>query len=469
MITTRRLQRSFADGLITEEVTDLWEPWMRQADQVLEDDTLLTLIQQEMAKRLKKSKTRGRPGTPAEVVLRMLLLKHARDYSFEELTREVRANLVYREFTRIGGGKVPDDKTMGRLARQLGPTAVKQIHQRMVGIAQEEKIVQGRKMRVDTTVVETDIHYPTDSSLLGDGVRVLIRGMKKVEEITGRAGARLRDRSRSVKLRVLEIARAARSKGEQSQNKLKKAYQKLLASTSRVVGQAKRFAQEIGAGVKRSSDIMRQAALDGLRKGLETMVPRVQQVMRQTKTRVFEGNTHAEGKLFSVFETSTEAIRKGKAGKPTEFGKMVKMQEAENQIVIDFEVYEKRPDDRALLIPAIEIHEQQLGRTPRLVAADAGFHSAKNQAAAQEKGVERVCIPNHSTKSAERKQEQKKRWFRNGQKWRTGCEGRISILKRRHGLNRSRYKGDNGVQRWVGLGVIADNLINIGRAMALRN
>jgi len=468
MIATRRLQRSFADGFITEEVTDLWEPWMRQADQVLEDDALLTLIQQEMAKRLKKSKTRGRPGTTAEVALRMLLLKHVRDFSFQELTREVRANLVYREFTRIGGGKVPDDKTMGRLARQLGPAAVTQVHQRMVGIAQEEKIVQGRKMRVDTTVVETNIHYPTDSSLLGDGVRVLIRGMKKVEEIAGKAGATLRDRSRSVKLRVLEIARAARSKGEQSQNKLQQAYEKLLASTSRVVGQAKRFTEDIASGVKQSSDVLQQAALEGLRTELETMAGRVQQVMRQTKARVFDGNTHYEGKLFSVFETNTEAIRKGKAGKPTEFGKMVKIQEAENQIVIDFEVYEKRPDDRALLIPAIEVHEQQLGQTPRLLATDAGFHSAKNEAAAQEKGVERVCIPNRSTKSAERKREQKKRWFRNGQKWRTGCEGRISVLKRRHGLNRSRYKGDDGIKRWVGLGVIADNLINIGRAMALR-
>jgi IS5 family transposase len=468
MIATRRLQRSFADGLITEEVTDLWEPWMRQADQVLEDDALLTLVQQEMAKRLKKSKTRGRPGTPAEVVLRMLLLKHVRNYSFQELTREVRANLVYREFTRIGGGKVPDDKTMGRLARQLGPAAVKQVHQRMVGIAQEEKIVQGRNMRVDTTVVETNIRYPTDSGLLGDGVRVLIRGMKKVEELAGQAGARLRDRSRSVKLRVLEIARVARSKGEQSQNKLQVAYQKLLASTSRVVGQAKRFAEEIASGVKQSSDVLQQAALEGLRAELETMAGRVQQVMRQTKARVFEGNTHFADKLFSVFETSTEAIRKGKAGKPTEFGKMVKIQEAENQIVIDFEVYDKRPDDRALLVPAIEVHEQQLGQTPRLLATDAGFHSAKNEAAAQEKGVERVCIPNRSTKNAERKREQKKRWFRNGQKWRTGCEGRISVLKRRHGLNRSRYKGADGMKRWVGLGVIADNLINIGRAMALR-
>jgi IS5 family transposase len=463
MIAARRVQRSFADGLIAEEVADLWEPWMRQADQVLEDDSLLTLIQQELTRRVKKSKTRGRPGTPAEVVLRMLVLKHMRDYSFQELSREVRANLVYREFTRVGGGKVPDDKTMGRLARQLRPEVIRQVHDRVVAIAQEENIVQGRKMRVDTTVVESNIHYPTDSSLLGDGVRVLTRAMKKIDNIAAEAGAKLRNRSRSVKLRVLEIARAARSKVPQSQEKLKQAYGKLLDATSRVAGQAKRFSKEIAEGVKRSADILKQAALEGLRKEIDTMLPRVQQVIQQTKARIFDGNTHAEGKIVSLFEPSTEVIRKGKAGKPNEFGKMVKLQEAENQIVTDFEVYEQRPSDSDLLIPSIESHQQKLGRTPHLVAADAGFFSAKNEAAAKEKGVKRVCVPNRSTKSAERRREQKKRWFRNGQKWRSGCEGRISVIKRRHGLDRSRYKGDAGMKRWVGLGVIADNLINIGR------
>lgn len=462
MIAARRLQRSFADGLIAEEVADLWEPWMRQADQVLEDDDLLTLIQKELSKRVKKSKTRGRPGTSAEVVLRMLLLKHMRDYSFEELSREVRANLVYREFTRVGGGKTPDDKTMGRLARQLSPEAIRQIHDRIVAIAQEQEIVQGRRMRVDTTVVETNVHYPTDSSLLGDGVRVLTRAMNKIGDIAGEAGAKLRDRSRSVKLRMLEIARSARSKAPQSQEKLKKAYGKLLDSTGRVMGQAKRFSQEIAEGVKRSADILQQAALEGLRKEIDTMLPRVKQVVQQTKTRIFGGDTHAENKILSIFEPSTEVIRKGKAGKPNEFGKMVKIQEAENQIVIDFEVYQQRPSDSDLLIPSIQTHEEKLGCTPHLVAADAGFYSAKNEKEAKEKGVKRVSVPNRSTKSAERRREQKKRWFRKGQKWRTGCEGRISVLKRRHGLNRSRYKGEAGMKRWVGLGVIADNLINIG-------
>ena len=118
-----------------------------------------------------------------------------------------------------------------------------------------------------------------------------------------------------------------------------------------------------------------------------------------------------------------------------------------------------------LLIPAIDVHQAKLGRVPRLVAADAGFYSAKNEAAAKAKGVKRVCIPNRSSKSATRKREQKKRWFRNGQRRRTGCEGRISVSKRRHGLNRSRYRGDDGMQRWVGLGVIADNVINVGLAI----
>jgi IS5 family transposase len=462
MIAARRLQRSFADGFIAEEVADLWEPWMRQADQVLEDEGLVSLIQQELTRRVKKSKTRGRPGTPAEVVLRMLLLKHMRNYSFEELSREVRANLIYREFTRVGGGKTPDDKTMGRLARQLRPEVIRQIHDRVVAMAKEEKIVQGRRMRVDTTVVETNIHYPTDSSLLGDGVRVLTRAMKKIGNIAGEVGAKLRDRSRSVRLRMLEIARAARSKVPQSQEKLNKAYSKLLDASSRVMGQAKRFSQEIAQGIKRSADILRQAALEGLRKQIDAILPGVRQVVQQTKARIFGGDTRSEGKILSLFEPSTEVIRKGKAGKPNEFGKMVKVQEAENQIVIDYEVYQQRPTDSDLLIPSLLAHQEKLGCTPHLAAADAGFYSAKNEKEAIEKGVKRVCIPNHSTKNAERKREQRKRWFRNGQKWRTGCEGRISVLKRRHGLHRSRYKSDEGMKRWVGLGIIADNLINIG-------
>jgi len=466
VIERRRAQRSFGDGLIADEVKDLREGWMNHADRLLDDEAIVAAVYEALRRRHPKSRSRGRLGAPADVVLRLLVLKHVRNWSYEVLEREVRANLVYRDFTRVGGGKMPDAKTIGRWGLAVGPDTVKQVHERIVQMAQAEGIATGRRMRVDTTVVETNVHYPTDSSLLGDGVRVLTRAMKKITAIVGDVGAKLRDRSRSVKLRLLDIARAARAKGPQSQARLKRGYGRLLASTSRVVGQAKRFAREIADGVKRTSGVVEQLALEGLRQQIDEMAPRVRQVMKQTRARVFGGDKHVEGKLLSLFEPSTEIIRKGKAAKPNEFGKMVKLQEAENQIVVDYEVYDRRPNDADLLIPAIETHQALLGRAPYLVAADAAFYSGKNEAAAKEKGVKRVCVPNRSTKSPERKREQKKRWFRNGQKWRTGSEGRISVVKRRHGLDRCRYKGDSGMRRWVGLGVIGDNLVTLGAALA---
>jgi IS5 family transposase len=461
-----RRQLDLAEGLIDEEVADLWEDWMRHVDQVLDDPQLLDVVYTALAERWPNSRTRGRKGTPAEVVVRLLVLKHMRNWSYAVVEREVRANLVYRQFTRVGAQKVPDAKTLGKLGVALGPQIIEKIHQRVVAIAQEKKIVHGRRMRVDTTVVETDIHYPTDSTLLGDGVRVLTRAMKKIGELAGAVGTKLRDRTRSVRHCLINIGRASRSRVKQGKERMQQSYATLLSITGRVLGQAKRFVQEVASGVKRSACILRQAGIEAERKYLQTMIPRVQQVMRQTRERIFEDNPHSSGKIVSLFEAHTEIIRKGKASKPTEFGKMVKIQEAEQQIVTHYEVYDERPSDSDLLVPALDVHEQQFGRPPRLVAADAGFFSARNEAAAHARGVKRVSIPNRSTKSAERKKHQKLRWFRNGQKWRTGAEGRISLLKRRHGLNRSRYKGLSGMGRWVGLGVIADNLINIGLALA---
>src|SRR6201993_1154057 len=228
MIEMRRKQLSFGDGLIAEEVSDLCENWMPHADAVLADEEIVAIVYEALAKRHPKSRSRGRRGSPAEMVLRLLVLKHIRNWSYRTLEREVRANLVYRDFTRVGAGKVPDAKTMGRWGTALGSQVLKQIHERIVKIALEKGVIAGRRMRVDTTVVEANIHHPTDSTLLGDGVRVLTRTMKKISKITGAAGARLRDRSRSVKLRLLEIARTGRAKGPINHEKLKYGYRRLL-------------------------------------------------------------------------------------------------------------------------------------------------------------------------------------------------------------------------------------------------
>ena len=466
MIKLRHQQPSLWHRGLAEDIEGLWEPWMRLVDELLEDEELLDTVYEAQGERHPQSRSRGRMQTPAEVLLRLLLLKHIRNWSYDVLEREVRANLVYRAFTRIGDEKVPDAKTLARLGQLIEPRVVEQLHQRVVELAQERGVTQGRKLRVDTTVVERNIHYPTDSGLLGDGARVLTRTMKKITELTGRAGTKLRNRMRTIGHRVMEIARTSRSKGPQVQERLKQGYRKLLTTTRKVVNQAKRFRKEIASGVKRAKDHEQKLVLQGLRKDLETMLPRVRQVIRQSRARVLGGDVHVAGKLVSIFEPSTEVIRKGKASKPTEFGKMVKIQEAENQIITHYQVFAKRPNDADLLVPAVQKHEEQFGRVPQLVAGDAGFYSASNEAELSEMGVKQISVPNRSTKSPERRRHQKKRSFRRGQKWRTGVEGRISVLKRRHGLNRCRYRGDAGMQRWVGLGVIADNLINIGRFLA---
>jgi len=169
-----------------------------------------------------------------------------------------------------------------------------------------------------------------------------------------------------------------------------------------VVNQAKRFQQEIASGVKRAVQGKQRSVLRDLREELERMLPRVQQVIRQAKARVRGGDVHVPGKLVSVFEPSTEVIRKGKASTPTEFGKMIKIQEAENQIVTDYEVFDHRPSDSDLLVPAVEKHQQQFGRVPHMVAGDAAFYSAANQRELEARGVQQISVPNRSTKSPER-------------------------------------------------------------------
>lgn len=210
----------------------------------------------------------------------------------------------------------------------------------------------------------------------------------------------------------------------------------------------------------------RRRGVHELGERLGAMTEQVRRVVRQTKARILGGETQFPNKVVSLFEPHTEIIRKGKAGRPNEFGKLVQLQEAEQQIVTHYEVFAERPSDQQLLVPAVEAHRRKLGRVPGVVAADAGFYSRANEEATQAMGVKYVSVPNRHTRSAERRRWEKQRWFKQGQKWRTGCEGRISVLKRRHGLSRCRYHGLEGMRRWVGLGVIADNLINLGRHLA---
>src|ERR1700674_2737233 len=445
MIKLRHQQPSLWHRGLVEDIEGLWEPWMRLVDELLEDEQLLDTVYEAQGERYPQSRRRGREQTPAEVVLRVLLLKHIRNWSYDVLEREVRANLVYRAFTRVGDGKVPDAKTMARLGQLIGPEVMEELHQRIVQLAQEHGVTSGRKLRVDTTVVETNI----------------TRTMKRIEQKARGLKRKVRDRMRSVRKRVLAIALSTRYLGAEGEARRKKQYRELLSLTRKTVNQAQRILEEVKAGPR-----SRRIPLRSLVESLATMMGRVQQVVKQTRLRIFAGVTKSQEKIVSVFESHTEIIRKGKASKPTEFGKLVKIQESENQIISHFEIFAERPSDRQLLVPSIEVHQRRFGRIPAWVAADAGFHSQQNEQAARALGVRWLSVPNQKTKSAERKRLYRQRWFRRGQRWRTGCEGRISALKRRHGMRRCLYRGFQGMQRWVGLSVIADNVIQIGRCLA---
>jgi IS5 family transposase len=463
MTRRKQAQQTLWEGIVAEDVRSLWEPWMVQADELLNDEELIDRVYEAQGKRHEKSATRGRSQTPAEMVLRLLLLKHVRNWSFDVLEREVRMNLSYRDFTRIGMSKVPDAKTLARIAQALGGEVIVELHRRLVEIAQAKGVIQGRKLRTDTTVVETNIHYPTDSSLLGDGARVLTRTMKKIEAKAGDLKRPVRNRTRSVGKRVIAIATASRHKGPEGEAKRKKQYRELLRYTRQILNDANRVVAEV-----EQMPATEKRRLRGLSEHLKVMAGRVRQVVKQAKVRVFDGITQLPGKIVSLFEPHTEIIRKGKASKPTEFGKLVQVQETENQIITHYDVFDQRPSDRDLLLGAVENHERVLGRVPNLATADAGYYSRAQEQAVEEKGVKWVAVPNRNTKSVERKKKEHSRWFKKAQRWRTGCEGRISVLKRRHGLTRCRYRGAEGIKRWVGLGVMADTLISMGNVLAAR-
>jgi transposase, IS5 family len=457
MVQRRQRERSLFEVLLPDG-HKLWPDWLLKIDTLLEDEGVIETVAQGLEARWPQSRRRGRPGTPAEVVLRMLILKHLFDWSYDDLEREVRANLVYRMFTRIDAGDVPDAKTILKIARALGPDVVEQLHRRVVDVAKRAGVTHGRRFRVDTTVVETNVHYPTDSTLLQDGVRVLTRTMQRASPALGDQPGRIRNRLRSVTRRVLIIGYEARS--PKTRAAMVKSYRKLMATTRAVLRDTATMVRRLGQRLSIASPQV-QPILQLAQRQLQAMRPRVQRVVDQTRARVLGGNTHAPDKVLSIFEPHTATIRKGKISKPNEFGNLVTIQESEHQIVTAYEVHTGRPADVTLWTPALDRHQTIFGRAPDLAAGDRGFSCATNEHAATERGVRRVILPRRGPKSSARRAFERQRWFRRGQRWRVGCEGRISVLKRRHGLRRCHYHGLDGMHRWVGFGVIADNLMNI--------
>lgn len=436
----------------------LMDPALRRIDELLDDELLVDEVLETMRRRFPLSARRGRKGTPAEVALRMLVLKHLKAWSYEELEWEVTGNLVYRFFCRIDGGKVPDAKTMVRLGQLLDGPALRALFERIVAQAIERRVTRGRKMRVDTTVAETPIRFPSDSRLCEDVTQVLCREIERVRSEGVTASRSFRNVRRSVGRRVREIKQLSRRPMDKQKKRsaLRRPYRRLLAITRRVLRQGEQTLKRARRRWPRLSGRARRSV-----RTIARMIDLGRRVVRQTKQRVFKGITKSAEKIVSVFEPHTRILRRGKTYKPTEFGQMVKVQEAEGGVVTDIAVVTE--NDHALLVPSVKQHERLFGRVPRVVATDRGFFSFDNVRDVEAMGVVCAAIPKPGYRSPEWLARERRRPFRRARAWRAGGEARIARLKHTFGMHRTRYKGQSGVARCALWAAIANNLIAIGR------
>jgi len=432
-------------------------PELATIDRVLDDDELFCLIRQDLAQRYPKTEIAGRNSTPVEVILRMLAVRHLYTLGYEQTEHQVADSLVLRQFCRVYFEAVPDHTTLWRWAQLIQPETLQAFNARLIRLAVADKLTRGRKLRTDGMVVETNIHHPTDSSLLADSVRVLGRTLSRARQILsdqpGAAKQLFRNRTRSAKRAARTIGRAS---GRQREL-IRAHYQGLLKTTRATIQPAQQVLQLLQTEAQSSG-----AALI---KTLETFLPRAQHVVDQTTRRILKQEAvPATEKLVSIFEPHTDIIRRGKANKATEFGHKIWLGEVEGGFISHHRILEGNPTDDQQWSPTLQQHQHLFGHPPWQASADRGVYSPTNEQYAHQLGVQRVILPQSGRKAEARRRYERQGWFRRGRRFHVGIEGRISVITRKHGLDRCRDRGRIGFERWVGWGIVANNLTMFGRA-----
>lgn len=456
MLRIDNKQPDLLEGFLTEEMLELSEE-LAFVDQALDDPRVVRPF-------LKGAKKGGRPTIAVATYLRMMYLKRRYEMSYEVLVQEVSDSIKWRRFCHLPlTGKAPDDKTLIKLTKRYGEKAVRAVHDAVVRQAVKAKIIRGRKMRLDTTVTESNIHYPTDTGLLADGVRVITRTVRKIKEVV-KLKTRFRNRVRSIKKRILRIAKfLGRKKGRRE--KLRKTKEEMLKIAQMVLAQALGVHQEIcGRNVEISTESpIGVGALEGMRVELKHWVELLRVLIAQLR-QVLGGNLHIPQRVVSIFDPGARPIQKGKLFPKTEFGRKVLIQEAEKGLVTDYQVREGNPVDPSFMDPAVDKHENIFGSVPKDVAADRGFYKPGQEEKLKDRGIKRVSIPVKGKRSGMRERTEKSSWFRGLQRWRAGGEAKISLLKRKFGLRRTRVRGDEATEAWIGWGCIINNLVIMARA-----
>jgi IS5 family transposase len=466
MRAMRRRQRSFADLELWRQGVRL-DPLLDAISRFLDRHAaLLHLVHADLV-RGRTHKGRGRAGLTAEQVLRAVVLKQVKHWDYRELRERIADGFTLRQFTRFEAAPVPKHDAFHRAIVALTPQTMRRLNEAVVAAAVQLGLEDGRQLRVDTTVVETDIRYPRDSGLLWDSVRVLTRVVAALRAVAPAACTAFPDRTRRARRRMQEIGRM-RERAQRPRT-LARTYRDLLHVTTEVVEQADAVRQRAtGLTYRDPMAALRAEVACGQ---LAHFIPLARRVIDQSTRRVLRGETvPADEKVYSLFEPHTALIKRGKAYKPVEFGHKVFLAESRRGLITDYRVLDGNPADRDQLEPSLARHRARFGTVPALYAADRGFHDREACERVAQQGVQLVAIPQcGGAKTAARQAHERSRPFKQAQAFRAGIEGRISVLFRGRGMKRCLWTGAERFELFVGAAVLANNLLRIAALLTKRS
>ena len=407
----------------------------------------------------------GRPSIPMETYLRLMFLKFRYRLGFESLCREVADSISWQRFCRISfGTRVPHPTTLMKLTRRCGDAAVAGLNDALLAKAAEHKLLRTDKVRADTTVVEAAVAYPTDSGLLAKAVGSIAGTIRRIQAAGGATRTRVRDRGRSAGQRARSIAAKLRLRGAAAREEGQAAVLRITGELAGIAESTMRDARAVLRNARRAlrtTTGQRRGQLHRAVNDLDTLLQRTGRVVAQTRSRLAGVMPDSANRVVSFHDVDARPIRKGRLGKPVEFGYKAQVVDNADGVILDHTVQIGNPADAPQLAPAIARIAERAGRAPTAVTADRGYGYASVEADLHELGVRRVAIPRASKPGAGRREFEHRKAFRAKIKWRTGCEGRINHLKRSYGWNRTELTTLTGARTWCGHGVFAHNLVKI--------
>ncbi len=451
------LQVSFADWEFRRQGIFLDPALQTISDFLDQNEEMIEKVRRDLERGLKNPQT-GRSGlTPAQV-LRSLVLMRVKNWDYRELRERINDGYTLRRFTDFLSQPVPQHHAFNRAFNRLTPQTLRAVNELVVQAAVRLGLEDGQKLRVDTTVVETDIHHPTDNTLLWDTVRVLTRLVGHLALALGRRLKGFHNRTRAARRRMHAIQRMTPTQRHQQQTKK---YRQLIAITEQVVASARRVRKQTQRA--RGKDLQGDLIIPSLRAEIDHHCRLGQRVIDQARRRVLEGEqVPSAEKIYSIFEPHTDLIKRGKVEPPVEFGHKVFLAESAQGLITQYVVLSGNPGDEVHVEPSLQRHRETFGHAPHLYGSDRGFYSQDNVQACRRSGVKTVCIPQCGGKRTPRREAyENSPAFKKGQRFRAGIEGRISVLFRGRGMKRCRAQGRERFELLVGAAVLANNLMRI--------